>query len=395
MKRLCFVVSSEMTAKVFLVEQIRALSAHYRVDLVANTSNPGFLRPYGLETEVIPLAIERKVGLVRDLRTLLQLYGTFRGRRFSAVHSITPKAGFLGMVAALFARVPARTHTFTGQVWATRRGPTRFALKSLDRLLALSATNLLADSLSQRDFLIRQGVVREAKIAVLGDGSISGVDISRFKPDPEARALIREDLGISSRGLVFLFLGRLTEDKGVLSLARAFCSLSAAAETGSEFHLLVVGPDEEGMAPRMRASCQSYGDRIHFVGFSETPERHMAAADVFCLPSLREGFGSVIIEAAAVGLPAIASRIYGITDAVVDGETGVLHAAGDVDEIAACMRRLAVDERVRSDLGRAARARAVERFSSQRLTEAVVAYYRQLIGALGEDVGLEENRASR
>jgi len=176
---------------------------------------------------------------------------------------------------------------------------------------------------------------------------------------------------------MFLYLGRLKRDKGLLDLAAAF---SEHAKQIRNSHLLVVGPDEERLAGEIRACCAVIADRVHLIGYTAEPERYMAAADVLCLPSYREGFGSVILEAAACGIPTIASRIFGITDAIVEGETGMLHSPGKPWEIAALLSRFAENGSLRETLGAAARRRAVSEFSGDRLTQALLTFYRSILG---------------
>ncbi|HXH71761.1 MAG TPA: glycosyltransferase family 4 protein [Mariprofundaceae bacterium] len=365
-----------MTLKAFLKGHIAALQRQYDVSIVVNTNHPDSLREAGIEGRIYPLQIARAIALKQDLKGLLQLIGLFRKERFDIIQSVTPKAGLLAMLAGFLARIPVRVHIFTGQVWVTQKGFFRWLLRSADRLIAVCATHLLADSASQRDFLIDQGIVNPKKIRVLASGSICGVDVERFRPDPEKRALVRKELGIPEGDLVFLFVGRLTPDKGMFDLARAFCQLGQRCR---EARLLVVGPDECDLQAEMKRLCTSCVDRLHFVDYTEHPEQFMAAADLFCLPSYREGFGSSIIEAAASGIPAVASRIYGVTDAVVEEVTGLLHEPGDVDGLADCMLRFADSPEMRSRCGKAAYARACDEFSSVLVTDALVQYYRVLL----------------
>jgi glycosyltransferase involved in cell wall biosynthesis len=373
--KICFVVSSPMTAKAFLGAHIAALSERFSIDLAANVSRPDELDGIRKHARTVPVPVSRKISPLADLAALLRLHALFRRERYAAVSSITPKAGLLSMLAAALAGVPLRTHMFTGQVWAARAGWKRWLLKTADRLIARLATHVLADSPSQRDFLVAEGVVATGKIAVLGHGSICGVDGSRFRPDAAGRSKVRRELGIPGQAVVFLFLGRLNRDKGVLDLAAAFSALGNPAAW-----LLVVGPDEAGMRREMESRLGAAGERCRFVGYTDRPEEFMAAADVFSLPSYREGFGMVVIEAAAAGVPAIASRIYGVTDAVEEGVTGLLHAPGDVAEIAATMAALAGDPARRKAMGEAARARALVLFSDEAVTAAWCRFYVQLLG---------------
>ena len=169
------------------------------------------------------------------------------------------------------------------------------------------------------------------------------------------------------------------ERAGAFAVATAEGEILAAVSAPSAY-LLVVGPDEAGLRADMERRLGNSVSRTCFVGFTDKPEDYIAAADVFCLPSYREGFGTVIIEAAAAGLPAIASRIYGVTDAVAEGRTGVLHAPRDVAAIRAAIASLAADQQRREAMGQAAQERADTLYSAAAITEAWRDYYAQLLG---------------
>ncbi len=370
-KRICFVTASPLTVKVFLSDQIAALAREHDVTVIANFESGEQLDALRGAARLLSVPIDRDVAPLSDLRCLWRLLRVFRREGFDIAHTVTPKAGLLAQMAAYVLRVPVRIHVFTGQAWVTRGGPWRWALKAIDRLIAGLATHVLVDSPSQRDFLIGQGVLSAPKSRILLSGSISGVDTERFRPDREARARIRDTLGIGGNTVVFLFVGRLNADKGLFDLASAFADSGLRGAV-----LLVVGPDEERIRPRMHEL--GGGARLIFLDYTPVPQDYMAAADVFCLPSYREGFGTAIIEAAAAGIPAIASDIYGVRDAVADGETGLLHPARDVAAIRGCMLRLAQDEALRLRLGRAAREHAVRRFAMPAITAALIEYYRGL-----------------
>jgi glycosyltransferase involved in cell wall biosynthesis len=367
-----------MPLVVFMGPHIGVLGRHYDITMVTNGS-PDSLG--GLDS-LVPLLgervcfrnlpIAREISVLADLSTLIALWRLFRREKFHIVHSITPKAGLLTMIAGLLAGVPIRIHCFTGQVWATRKGLGRWLLKALDRLLTACATHLLADSPSQRKFLIREGVVRSGKVTVLGQGSVCGVDTVRFQPNPVSRSKVRADLGISDTAVVALYLGRLNPDKGIPELASAFL---LATQQCVDLHLLLVGPDEAGMQALVADTLSTVADCVHFVGFTTEPEAFMAAANFFVLPSHREGFGSSVIEAAACGIPTIGSRIYGLTDAIVDGVTGLLVPADDVVGIADAMIRLAMDHDFSFTLGEQALARVKRDFKQELLTDALLNYY--------------------
>ena len=316
------------------------------------------------------LAIARNISLFSDFVTLVKLIKIFRQERYSAVHSVAPKAGLLAMLASWIVRVPLRIHTFTGQVWVTNRGFKRLLLKQLDCLIATLTTHNIVDSQSQRQFLLDEKVLSSKKSVMFANGSISGVDITKFKPNQLARVGIRQKLFIPNNAIVFLFIGRLTRDKGVLDLACAFSCLNV-----KHVYLLYVGPDEQNMQTEIVHFSGKNSPNVIFLGHTNEPESYMAAADIFCLPSYREGFGTVVIEAAAVGIPVIASRIYGITDAIVEGETGLLHEPHDINNIKNCMEKLMNNQALRLKLGQQARDRVIRDFSSILVTQAWVNFY--------------------
>jgi glycosyltransferase involved in cell wall biosynthesis len=368
----CYVTAVPITVEWFLRAHIAAAAHRWPVTVVSNVDNPRWLEELRLNASLAPVAIEREIRVWRDLRALLQLCLLFRSRRFALVHSVTPKAGLLSMIAAFVARVPARIHTFTGQVWATRSGLARRGLKMMDRLMAACATHLLADSDSQRRFLIDEGIVRAGKIAVLANGSLSGVDTARFKADSATRTQVRQRLGVPADALLFVFIGRLKRDKGLLELFDAFREVAAAS---AESWLILVGPDEEALAPMVPQVSAASGGRVIWVGQTSAPEEYLAAADVLVLPSYREGFPTSTLEAASAGLPAIATRIYGLTDAVVDGVTGILVPPRDAAALAQAMLSLARAPDKRAALGQSARDRVRRDFSQDRVTSALMGFY--------------------
>jgi glycosyltransferase involved in cell wall biosynthesis len=234
------------------------------------------------------------------------------------------------------------------------------------------ATDVLVDSPSQRDFLIREGVIKASKSKILASGSICGVNTKRFCSSLQVRNNIRAELDAAEGALVCLYLGRLNRDKGVLDLAAAF-SIVAALHPKAE--LWVVGPDEGDFFPQMMSLMNGVENRVKRIGYTKTPEQYMQAADVFCLPSYREGFGSSVIEAAACGVPALTSRIYGLTDAVKEGYTGWMHKAGDIQDLARVWDTALSSPQELKRRGEAAQQNATQMFSEQVVTDAMLEFY--------------------
>ena len=227
-----------------------------------------------------------------------------------------------------------------------------------------------------REKLAHNRVCKPAKIAMLGAGSISGVDLIRFQPNTLIRAQLREELAVSENDCVFLFVGRLCRDKGLFDLLAAFSKIRVERQNAV---LWIVGPDEEGIIGQVKArSAELYGV-VKWIGPTFSPEHYMSAADVLLLPSYREGFGSVIIEAAACQLPTIAYRIDGVVDAVVDGKTGLLVSLGNVEGLEMQMELLLNNPALRDSLGTSARDRARCDFSSETVTRAWLDFYASIL----------------
>jgi glycosyltransferase involved in cell wall biosynthesis len=369
---LVFVATTPFAVNAFLRTHLLALAKTHEVTLCVNTTAYPLLDEVARVVRVHHIDIVRKIVPWQDLRAFFQLLQCFLEIRPASVHSLTPKAGLLAVLAGLLAGVPWRFHTFTGQVWATRAGLEKLLLKGVDRLIVQCASQVFADSASQCRFMKEEGVVQHGGVTVLGKGSVAGVDLERFRPDPAARASLRAETGVTDAAPVFIFVGRMVRDKGVFDLVEAFAMLNAKH---GHWELWMVGPDEEGLQASLQAEGERLGAHIHWFGPTPSPERYMAAADVFVLPSYREGFGSVIVEASACGIPSIAYRIDGVVDAIVENRTGCFVTKGDVEGLAQTMERLGSDPNMLSDLGEAARRRAIDDFSSSTVSAAWLAFY--------------------
>ncbi len=376
-KRVCMVTSSVLVVRWFLRDQLRALTQDHDVTLIVNGEETALQAEVGAGVRVIRAGLERKISPWHDLKVLLELMRIFRRERFDVVHSVTPKAGLLSMMAAWICGVPVRIHTFQGEVWATRHGFMRALLRFFDWLVARLATVVLVVSASERQFLITEGIIPADKSRVLANGSICGVDTERFAPpDPVQRRMARQQAGIADTDVLFLYVGRLAIDKGILDLAQAF---DHVWQQFPQARLMIVGPDEEGVVARMDAMALKARVAIQVHGYTAEPERYVQLADVVCLPSYREGFGMVLLEAAAMRVAVMASRIYGITDAVEDGITGLLHPPAMISAIEDTMLQLLRDPGLRERLAEAGMQRARRDFSRQTVIEAVRQFYQQLL----------------
>lgn len=321
--------------------------------------------------------IPRSLKFWQDFIALNKLIYYFLTHRFDIVHSITPKAGFLTALAAFAARVPIRLHTFTGQPWVTLKGPMRWASRMADRLIGALNTKCYADSESQAQFLVRERIISYRNIAVISRGSIAGVDLTRFNTDHwsfPVKQKLRQSLSIAPSSKVLVFVGRIAPDKGISELIAAFHELT---KKNYDLHLLLVGPQDSdcGGASSVNLNDATQCATIHYIGYTECPEKYLAISDIFCLPSYREGFPTVVLEAAAMGLPTVGTKIYGMTDAVVDGETGILVPPGDEHALFAALKHLLDHPEEMDKMGSAARQRCFEYFETNKISAKVAEEY--------------------
>ena len=336
-KKICFVVSSILTARFFLENHIKVLSSQYDIYLVGNFSEEDkrSISHFKLK-EIKSIRIERNISLIRDLKSVISLIDYFKKMQFEAIHSLAPKAGLISAISGKIAGIKNRIHIFTGQVWYTKKGVFKVILKQLDKLIVLLTTKTLVDSFSQREFLMNEGVVNSKNSIVLGKGSISGVNLERFYPNLKMKKQLRRELNIPKDVVVYLFMGRINKDKGIFDLASAF---KKVLKTNKNIFLLIVGYDEGNCIVEVDNIISSE-NHFRYYGPTREPQKLMQVGDVFCLPSYREGFGTSIIEASSCGLGIICSDTYGLRDTIIDNKTGLRHKAGNVQELTKRMQTL-------------------------------------------------------
>lgn len=375
MKKICFVTAVPETAHVFLSKHMEALRKEFKVYFVSNEPDESKILVQRDGYRCVD--IHRNISIAHDLKAVWVLYKYFKAEKFDVVHSVTPKAGLVTALAGWLARVPRRVHIFTGQVWATKTGALRFLLKTLDKLIAMLNTNLLVDGEGQRQFLVRQGVLKELNSCVLANGSITGVELDKFVTSDEVRVRERNKFGFSETDVVYAFLGRLNHDKGIGDLYAAFDKLASEYDNAK---LIFYGTDEEGYDTK----ADSYhnikrGANYFFPGRTSQPFEALQVADVFVIPTWREGFGMSIIEAQGLGLPVITSDVYGVVDASVEGKTGLRCKVGDAESLYQSMTAYHNNPDMRKEHGLAGRKRVEELFDNKVVTHAWVEYYKDLL----------------
>lgn len=365
MKKIIRVAASPFSLDILLRGQLKFLSNYYEVVGVASPDEKihrAIREREGIRT--IELPIERGISPFQDLRSLLKLYMLFHKEHPDIVHSLTPKAGFLTMLASWAVRVPARVHTFTGLIFPWRKGLAGKLLKTIDSITCRLATHIIPEGNGVKEDLIKYRVTNKT-LKILANGNINGVDTVYFKPYP------KENRNTPIR---FIFVGRIVKDKGIEELKEAF-------ERLPEAELLFVGKFEQELNP-LGEECYQWaksGKRVTNVGFQEDIRPFLGSADVLVLPSHREGFPNSPLQAGAMGLPSIVTNICGCNEIVVDEVTGLLVEPRNAGHLYEAMKRLADDPALRKTLGVNARKRVVEQFSQQMVWNSLIDFYEPLV----------------
>ena len=328
----------------------------------------------GVKTIAVPM--ERHISPLKDVVSLWRLIRAFRRERPQMVHSITPKAGLLSMMAAWVCRVPVRLHTFTGLVFPTATGLKRKVLMFTDRLTCACATHIVPEGEGVRDDLIKNRIT-DKPLRVLGYGNIRGIDLGRFDPDsPEVRSAAS---GIRKEGLfTFVFIGRLVRDKGIDELVAAFSKLN---KDRPETRLVLVGgmeSDLDPLLPETLAEVES-NPAIEAVGRQADVRPWLVASDALVFPSYREGFPNVVIEAGAMGLPSIVTDINGSREIIVDGKNGVVIPPRDAYALKKAMRAFIDDSQQRREMAAQARQMIASRYEQSFVRRCLEDYYREIL----------------
>ncbi len=350
---IAFVSTTASTINSFMLGHIKRLSSHYNLLILCNDAI-SLKKKVPNNVSLINLNFYRKPNLIIDIKTFLFLtYLIIKNKPFLTI-SISPKAGFLNAISSFITRVPYRIHWFTGQVWITKKGLVREFYKIVDKIIFNFSKHVLVDSHSQRNFLILNNIISKKKSSVLLNGSVGGVNIKKFKFNNNSRNSIRRKFKISQNDFIFLYLGRINKDKGILDLVEAFGKI----QEFNKVFLILVGPLEDS---NIRSLIKGK-KKIIYVDETFIPEKWFSAADIFCLPSYREGFGSVIIEAGSCNIPTLGSNIYGINDAIIKDQTGFFHKAGNVNDIQKKMLFAIKNKKLLKKYGQRARKRVEKSF---------------------------------
>lgn len=373
-KKIIRVTTVPTSLETFCKDQLRELSQKYEVVAVSSPLPELEIVAKREGVRTVAIKMERHISLMNDLKSLWKLYRLFCSERPWMVHSMTPKAGLLSMMASWMARVPKRVHTFTGLVWPTATGLGRMVLKTTDRILCACATHIIPEGNGVKNDLIEGGITRK-EMNVLANGNVRGIDLTQYDCTPQVATEAGE---IRKEGIfTFVFVGRVVRDKGINELVDAFVKLN---KQYSDTRLLLVGRDEPELDP-LSAETQniiSTHKAIEAVGEQEDVRPWFAASDALVFPSYREGFPNVVIEAGAMGLPSIVSNINGCNEIIVEGENGVIIPSRDKDALYEAMLGFYEDRSTLGKMASKAREMVANRFDCHIVRKALYDFYASL-----------------
>ncbi|MCF6168474.1 glycosyltransferase family 4 protein [Lutibacter sp.] len=343
---------------------------------------------------VIPVEMSRKITPFKDVKSVWELYQLFKKEKPFIVHTHTPKAGIIGMLAAKFANVPIRLHTVAGLPLLEATGFKRKILNTVEKLTYSCATKIYPNSKGLKEIILKEHFTKSDKLKVIANGSSNGIDTTYFNPNNFSntqKASLRQKLKIQENDFVFIFVGRLVTDKGINELVAAFKKLRANSHPElfegcysklktQNSKLVLVGPLETNLDPLYSSTLHEIRNNknIISVGYQQDVRPYFAISNCLVFPSYREGFPNVVLQAGAMGLPSIVTNINGCNEIIEDNKNGWIIPVKKEEAILKAMRNCLVDE-VRFNTAKSnARQLIVDRYEQKMVWGATLVAYREL-----------------
>lgn len=380
MKKICYVTTVPSTLKSFVIDVAEYMHSQGKFEIT-------FISSYDKEFEenlpeyirYIPVKMERGVSL-KGIIAVFKMYHIFRKEKFNLVQYSTPNAACYASIAAFLARIPVRLYCQWGIVYVGFSGIKRKIFKFIEKMVCTLSTNIQPDSNGNLKFSVSEKLYTSNKGEVIWNGSAKGINLDKFDITQKEkwRCQIREYYNIKQDTYVFGFAGRITRDKGINELLRAFREVQK--EYNNTILLLLGTHDNVNSLDQELFSWAQENKHVILTGSVKIVEQYMSAMDVFVLPSYREGFGSSVIEAEAMGIPVIVSDIPGPTDAMEKNVTGVVVKKKDSQELALTMRKFITGKMEMDKMSKAAYKYATERFDSKKLQQHILENRKKLLG---------------
>lgn len=379
MKKLIRTATVSISLDILLKGQLAFLKDHYEVVAVSGKDShlDSVSSREGVRT--IPVSFQRQISPFKDFVSLLKLYKVLRKEKPLIVHSITPKAGLLTMIAAYFAGVPIRIHTFTGLVFPYKKGFIHHLLLFLDKILCRFATYIIPEGEGVKKDLLAFKVTKKP-LKVIANGNVNGIDLDFFNPNKVSQVEqenLKQQLHINSTDFVFVFVGRLVSDKGINELVAAFDTFSSK---NSNSKLLLVGPLENDLDPLLQKTKDTISNNkaIISVGFQTDVRPFLAISNVFVFPSYREGFPNVILQAGAMNLPCLVTDISGSNEIIIQNENGIILPVKNEIAIFEAMKLIFEDRNLFLKLKQNARIQIESRFQQELVWKTLLQEYKRL-----------------
>ena len=380
MKKICFVATVSMTLKAFVIDLAKYIHDHsdYEITFICN-DDPVFAASLPEYIKFIPVPMERGIS-IGGIGAMMKMVKIFSQERFDVVQYSTPNASFYASLAAWLAHIPVRLYCQWGMAYVGFQGVKRKIFKAIEKTVCTLSTWVEPDSHGNLDFCHAEGLYPAEKGSVIWNGSASGVDLKKFDiTNRESwRKAKRQECGIPDKAFVYGFIGRITGDKGVNELFTAFRSIW---EQNPNAYLMLVGNPEK--ADSVDADLYAWAERethVLFCGFTNVVEQYLSAMDVYVLPSYREGFGSAVIEAEAMGLPVIVTDIPGPTNAMLRDETGLIVPKKDTAALKDAMQKLLYNSQMCQKFGENGYKFASEKFEQKTLFGYILEDRKRLLG---------------
>lgn len=366
------VATSPISLNILLKGQLHYLSKHWHVIGLSSPGNELHILNKRENIEVKAIKMKRNISIFADIQSLVSLWIYFLKTKPQIVHSITPKAGLLSMIAAKFANIPVRMHTFTGLIFPSKSGLLQKLLISTDKILCWAATNVYAEGNGVLNDLIRYKIASKP-IKIIANGNINGVNCEYFNPNAISeieKIKTRSSLNIKNSDFVFLFVGRIVGDKGIHELISAFKTISSP-----NLKLILVGPFEKELDPISTNTLKEIesNPNIILTGFVEDVRPYYSISHVFVFPSYREGFPNAVLQAAAMGLPSIVTDINGCNEIITNNKNGIIIPPKNSKALSTAMKTLLNDPIKRSEM------------SANSTSEIKIKFNNKLVWAAQED----------
>lgn len=382
--KLIRITTIPLSLKLLLKGQHRFMSKHFEVIGVSSFGKELDEVKNDEEIEVIAIDMSRQITPGKDIKSLWDTYKLIKKEKPQIVHTHTPKAGIVGMLAAKMAGVPLRLHTVAGLPLMEVTGAKRKILEFVEKLTYASATNVYPNSQGLFDYILKHNYTHKYKLKVIANGSSNGIDTSFFSPEQitgEKKQLLKQELNIEDTHFVFVFVGRLVGDKGINELIKAFSLLNKTHNLQYQPKLLLVGPQEQELDPLEQDTLEEIKNNpdIISVGFQKDVRPYFAISDALVFPSYREGFPNVVMQAGAMGLPSIVSNINGCNEIIIEDRNGVIVPAKNSEKLKEAMTRMISDVDYYHQLKMNARPMIQSRYEQSVVWDALLSEYNKLL----------------